>query len=85
MSKSNNAYIDRLEQARIRKDLSVDEVARLSGYPADLVRPLFSGVPPDAELSEGMNAELCEALGLDASEMWPLAREWKDSMTERSG
>jgi hypothetical protein len=81
MNKSNNAYARQLEEARARTGLSVDEVARRSGYPADLVRPLFAGEPPDADLSEQMNAELCEALGLDAREMWRHAREWKESIS----
>lgn len=83
MTKSNVAYARELEEARARRGLSVDEVARLSGYPADLVRPLFAGEPPDAELSEEMNAELCEKLRLDAGKMWRLAREWKESRTSR--
>lgn len=68
----HKAYIDRLNQAREAKGFSVDSLSRRCGYPANLVAPLFEGQP--VVVSEEMNRELCEALELDALEMWGLAQ-----------
>ncbi len=65
-------YLDRLKQAMEARRVSADELARRSGYPLDLVEPLLRGEPE--VVSERMNVELCEALGLDAAEMWSVAQ-----------
>lgn len=66
-------YVDRLNRARQAKRVSPDELARRCGYPLDLIEPLLRGEPE--AMSERMNQELCEVLGLDAAEMWKLAQE----------
>ncbi len=66
------AYIDRLNQAREAKGFSIDSLSLRCGYPADLVAPLFEGRP--VMVSEDMNRVVCEALELDALEMWELAQ-----------
>jgi hypothetical protein len=65
-------YLDRLNDAMAARHISADELARRSGYPLDLVAPLLRGEPE--VVSEQMNGEMCEALGLDAAEMWSLAQ-----------
>jgi transcriptional regulator with XRE-family HTH domain len=70
--KMAGAYVERLNRAREEQGLSVEALARRSGYPADLVAPLLAGTP--VSMSEMMNRELCEALGLDAQEMWRLSQ-----------
>ncbi len=63
-----NSYIERLNRAREERGWSVAEIARRSGYPADLVEPLLAGNP--VFVSEEMNKELCEALSLDPQALW---------------
>ncbi len=66
-------YLERLNRAREARGLSADELARRTGYPLDLVEPLLRGEPE--AISERMNTEMCEVLGLDAAEMWSLAQQ----------
>lgn len=75
----NDEYVERLEEARRRKGLTLGELARRSGYPADLVEPLLA-CRPEGPVSEHMNKELCEALDLDAQEMWRLAHRMRDAV-----
>lgn len=70
---SANSYGERLNRAREEKGLSMGALARRSGYPLDLVEPLLKGTP--IVVSEQMNNELCEALELDAREMWHELRD----------
>jgi hypothetical protein len=65
-------YVERLNQAMEARRLPADELARRSGYPLDLVEPLLRGQPE--VISERMNHEVCEVLGLDGAEMWSLAQ-----------
>jgi transcriptional regulator with XRE-family HTH domain len=76
------AYIERLNQAREARGFSVDSLSRRCGYPADLVAPLFEGRP--VMFSEEMNRELCQALDLDAREMWELAQPTATRQTPRT-
>lgn len=64
-------YLDRLNGAMTARGIAADELARRSGYPLDLVAPLLRGEPE--VVSERMNDEMCDVLGLNAAEMWSLA------------
>ncbi len=64
----HKSYVERLNRAREEKGLSVAQLSVRCGYPADLVEPLLRGTP--IVISEEMNEKLCEALELDAQELW---------------
>jgi len=65
-------YVQQLNHAREERGLSPDELARRCGYPLDLVEPLLRGEPE--AISERMNSELCQVLGLDSAKMWSMAQ-----------